>query len=228
MVYSQSATMELSAVREIVRDRVRVGRRVVVLTEDRVRQIEDVAGDVNPRRGGIGRRGNRIRDDVHAFLGHRVGLVAAADRIRDDRLDLRAVEPGGDIDPIVTRAATTAVLSDIDLAGRRADVDEVAQVADALRCIGVWGTIGHGDAEIAWAAEDARLHRYRTRSRRHLMSRRDCRLTELMTMLVAVDRVDCEIGNPGKSPLRIGSGQTLAACSKPKVLPVPFAWKKLV
>ena len=47
--------------REIICDRVRVGRRVVVLTEDRVRQVEDVAGDVHPGWSGIGspRESNR-------------------------------------------------------------------------------------------------------------------------------------------------------------------------
>ena len=74
--------------REIIRDRVRVSRRVVVLTEDRVRQVEDVAGDVDPGRCGIGCRGNRIGHDVHALLGHGVGFVATAGGVSDDRLDL--------------------------------------------------------------------------------------------------------------------------------------------
>ena len=78
--------------REIICDRVRVSRRVVVLTEDRVRQVEDIAGDVDPGRSGISRRGNRIGNNVHALLGHGVGFVTAAGRVRDDRLDLRAVQ----------------------------------------------------------------------------------------------------------------------------------------
>ena len=73
---------------EIVFDRVRVSRWVVVLTEDHVRQVEDVAGDINPGGGGISRRGNRIGDDVYAFLGYCIGFVAASDWIRDDRFNL--------------------------------------------------------------------------------------------------------------------------------------------
>ena len=194
--------------RQIICDRVRVGRRVVVLTEDRVRQVEDVAGDVDPGRSGISRRGDRIGDDVHALLGHGVGFVAAAGRVRDDRLDLRAVKPGGNIDPVVARAAATAVLSHIDLAGRRADVDEVAQVADALWCVRVRGTIGHGDAVIAWAAEDARLTDVEPRHPA-IRGREEIAGFRADDDLVAVDRVDREIGDAGKNPLRIGSGQTV-------------------
>ena len=102
---------------EIVRDRVRVGRWVIVLTEDHVRQFEDVAGDINPGGGGIGRRRNRIGDDVHAFLGYCVSLVAASDRIRDNRFNLQTIQPGGDIDPVVTTATATTILADVDLSG---------------------------------------------------------------------------------------------------------------
>ena len=106
---------------------------------------------------GLARRGNRIGDDVHTLLGHGVGLMATAGRVRDDRLDLRTVQPGGNIDPIVTRAATTAILGHVDLAGRRADVDEIAQVADALRRVRVRSAIRHGNAEIPRTAKDTRL-----------------------------------------------------------------------
>ena len=87
--------------RELIRDRVRVCRGVVVLTKDRIRQVEDIAGDVDPSWSGIGRRGDRIGYDVHTVLGHGVGFVATTGRAGDDRLDLRAIQTGGDIDPIV-------------------------------------------------------------------------------------------------------------------------------
>ena len=63
--------------------------------------------------------------------------MAAAGGIGDDHLDGRAVESGGDVDPVVARAAAATVLSDIDLPGRGADVDEVAEVTDAFGGIGV-------------------------------------------------------------------------------------------
>ncbi len=44
MVYCQSATIEVRDVRQVVRRRVRIGRRVVALAEDGVGQVEDVAG----------------------------------------------------------------------------------------------------------------------------------------------------------------------------------------
>ena len=66
---------------------------------------------------------------------------------------------------LVTAAAT--VLGDVDLAGRRTDVDEVAEVTDTLRGVGVGCTVGQGEAVVAGTAEDRGMRRCRTRSRLH-------------------------------------------------------------
>ena len=97
IVYRQSATIEVSAEGLVELDRVGVGRRVVGLAEDGVRQVVDVAGDVDPLvGGGVVRRGDRVGDVEHAGGGDGVGLVAAAGGVGDDRLDGRAVQAGGD------------------------------------------------------------------------------------------------------------------------------------
>ena len=51
-----------------------------------------------------------------AVGGDGVGVVAAAGGVGDDRLDGRAVQAGGDVDPVVAGAAAAAVLGDVDLA----------------------------------------------------------------------------------------------------------------
>ena len=141
----------------VERDRIRVGRRVVGLAEDGVRQVVDVAGDVDPGRRDIGRRGDRVGQEVHPLLGDGVDRVAATAGICGDRLDLRAVQAGGDLDPVVACAAAAAVLGDVDLTGRRTDVNKVVEVADARRGVGVGRAVGQGEAVVAGAAEDRRF-----------------------------------------------------------------------
>ena len=128
-------------------DRVRVGRRVVGLAEDGIRQVVDVAGDVDPLElgvGGVVRQEDRVLEVEDAGGGDGVGVVAAADRVGDDRLDGPAVEAERDVEPVVAGAAAAAVLGDVDLAGLRADVDEVAEVADARGGVRVGRTVGQG------------------------------------------------------------------------------------
>ena len=122
---------------------------------------------------------------------------------------LRTVKTGGDIDPVVACATATPVLGDVDLAGRRADVDEVAEVADTLRGTGVRSTIGHGDAVIARTAEDAGCTDVEP-CHAAVGCREDIAGRRADNDLVAVDWVDCEIGDAvEKRPLGIGRGQTL-------------------
>ena len=93
----------------------------------------------------------------HAVGGDGVSVMAAAGRVGDDLLDGRAIQAERDVEPVVARAAAAAVLGDVDLALLGADVDEVAQVADALGGRGIGGSVGQGDAEGAGAVEDRRV-----------------------------------------------------------------------
>ena len=49
----------------------------------------------------------------------------------------RRHQAGETLHPVIAAAAAAAVLCDVDLTGLRADVDEVAEVADPRGCIGV-------------------------------------------------------------------------------------------
>ena len=117
----------------------------------------DVARDINPGRRGIGRRWDRVRNIEDAGGGDGVGIVAAARRVGDNRPHGTAVETGRDIDPVVTRAAAAPVLSDIDLAGRGPNVDEVTQVADPRRGGGIRCAVGQGIAKAVGTAKDRRF-----------------------------------------------------------------------
>ena len=97
----------------------------------------------------------------------------------------------------------TAVLGDIDLAGRRTDVDEVAEVADAFWGAGIRGTIGHGDAEISRVAEDARSTDVKPRHAA-IGCREDIAGRRADDDFIAVDRVVCEIGDTRR--VHCGSG----------------------
>ena len=143
-------------------DRVGIGRRVVVLAEDGIGQVVDVARDVHPLElgvGGVVAQGDRVLDVEDAPRGDGVGVVAAADGVGDDRLDGSAAEAQRDVQPVVAgaAAAAAAVLTDVDLVALGADVHEVAQVAETRRGIGIGRTVGQRDTETTGTAEDGRV-----------------------------------------------------------------------
>src|SRR5262249_54928536 len=124
---------------QVVRVGVRVGRRAVGRAEDGIGQVVDIAGNVDPLIGRVGRvvpQEDRVLDVEHTPGGDGVGVVAAADGVGDDRSDGAAAEAERDVQPVVAGAAAAAVLGDVDLAGLGADIDEVAQVAQARRGVG--------------------------------------------------------------------------------------------
>src|SRR5262249_28284060 len=112
-----------------------------------VEQLLEVAGDVVPGRRRLLVRlagvGHRVDDVVDAVGGDGVGLVVAPDRVGDDRLNGRAVQARGDVRPLVAVGAA-AGLGDEDVAPGRAGVEEVVEVADAARAVGVGGAVGQG------------------------------------------------------------------------------------
>ena len=83
---------------------------------------------------------------------------------------------------LLLAAAAAAVLGDVDLSFRGTDVDEVAQVADALGGRRVGRAVGQGDAESAGAAEDRRVADVEPGHALRWWWRRSGRPTELMTM----------------------------------------------
>ena len=127
--------------------------------------------------------------------------------------------PSGDVDPVVARAAAAAVLGDVDLAGRGADVDEVAEVADARRGVGVGGTIGQGDAEVARVVEDRSGRRYRTRSRPWFEVAKIRPVLELMTMSLLLTGLTAKLAPPVNGHCGSGVGNRCSAASRPKVRP---------
>ena len=190
---------------QVVRLGVRVGRRVVALAEDGVGQGLEVAGDVDPGRSGVGGRGDRVGHVVDAVLGDGVGVVAAPGGIGDDLLDGRSIQSGGDIGP-----AAAGVLADVDRAGARADVEEVAEVADALRGAGVGGAEGQGEAGVGGAAEGRRRADVEPG---HALVRafEDVAGARADEQVGAIDRVDDEVGDAVGRPLRVGrSGYAVA------------------
>ena len=116
--------------------------------------------------------------------------------------------PRGDVDPVVARAAAAAVLGDVDLAGRGADVDEVAQVADALGSVGVGGTVGQGDAEVAGAAEDRRVADVEPG---HAVVRggEDLPVDELMTTSLPLTGLTAKLATPANGHCGSGVGRPL-------------------
>ena len=95
IVYSPVGHDRGQEIARLYGDRIGIGCRVIALAEDGVRQVEDVAGDIDPLGRGVGCRGNRIGDEVHACRCDGIGFVAAAGGVGDDRLDLRTVEAVG-------------------------------------------------------------------------------------------------------------------------------------
>ena len=110
---------------------------------------------------------------------------------------------------LLLRAAAAAVLGDVDLSLRGTDVDEVAQVADALGGRRVGRTVGQGEAETAGAVEDRRVadvepgHALVGGGEDPADGRAD-------DDVLAVDRVDGEVGAAHERPLRVG-GRIAAA-----------------
>src|SRR5262249_53185262 len=142
-------------------------------------------------------------------------VVAAPDGVGDDLLDGGAVEAQGDVEPVVGRAAAAGVLGDVDLAGGGADVDEVAQVADALGRIGSRRAVGHALARVAVGrgggrqAEDGRVADVEPVHAR-VGGGEDPADARGDDDVVAVDRVDGEVDDPRERPLRVGGGQAVA------------------
>ena len=118
----------------VVLDRVRVGCRVVCLAEDAVGQTAQVVGDIDPlvgRVSGILTQKNRVRDIENAGGRHGVSRMTATRRVRNDRLDRRAVQAQRGVEPVVAGAAAAAILAHVNLSLGGTDVHEVAEVADA-------------------------------------------------------------------------------------------------
>ena len=144
--------------------------------------------------------------------------MAAAGRVGDDRLDGLAVKAGGDIDPVVAGAAAATILGDVDLPGLGADVDEVAEVADAFRGAGVRCTVGQGEAEAAGVAEDAGSPMSNQVTPLFWVAKIRPVLELMMTSALSTG-LTAKLAPPPKGHCGSGVGRPPLAWSRPKVRP---------
>ena len=169
--------------------------------------------------------------------GDGVGVVAAPGGIGDDLLDGGAVEAEGDVGPVAA-----GVLGDEDLAGaggrRGADVDEVAQVADALRGAGVGAPKARAKLVLRRAGR-ARQPKVAGVPMSNQVSPwfgglEDVAGARADEHVLAVDRVDDDVRVArGAALIAVmvhcgsGAGSPLLAWSSPKVRPMPLTMDEI-